>query len=67
MGQMTLYIKYFQTVKINFLTTDFKTKISLVKVKIHVYKISCQNFSLIQQLTEQESSFYQEDVVLKTG
>jgi len=52
-------------VKIISLTTNFKTKISLIKVKNHMSKISCQNFSSIRRLTKLEYSFYQEDAMLK--
>ena len=52
-------------VKIIFVTTNFKTKIPQVKIKNHVLRINYQNFSLIWRLTKRESSFYQEDVVVK--
>jgi len=52
-------MKNIQTVKTISLTTDNKTNIPPVKMKIHVSRISCQNFSLIWRLTKRESSFYQ--------
>jgi len=55
------YTKYTKTVKIIYLTTEFKTKIPLVKVKNHVFMINCRNFSSIWWLTKWESSFYLED------
>jgi len=54
-------IKYIQTVKIISLTTDFKTKIPPMKVKIHMSRSNCQNFSSIWRLTKWESSFYQKN------
>ena len=57
--QLAPYMKYIQMVKTISLTTNFKTNIPPAKMKIHVSRISCQNFSLIWQLTKQESSFYQ--------
>jgi len=52
-------------VKIIYLTSDFNTKIPPIKMKNQVPRISCQNFSLIRRLTKRESSFYQEDTMLK--
>jgi len=52
-------------VKIISLTKDNKIKIPPVKMKNHVSRISCQNFSLIWRLTKRKSSFYQEDAILK--
>jgi len=52
-------MKYIQTVKTISLITNFKTKIAPVKMNIHLSRISCQNFSLIQPLTKRESLFYQ--------
>jgi len=57
--QLALHMKYIQIVKTISLTTNFKTKISSVKMKIYVSRTSCQNFSLIRRLTKRESSFYQ--------
>jgi len=45
--QLTLYMKYIQTVKTISLITYFKTNIPPIKMKIHVSIINCQNFSLI--------------------
>jgi len=50
--QLTLYI-YIQTVKIISLTTNFKTKIPPVKMKIQVSKFQ------LNPTVKQESSFYQ--------
>jgi len=52
-------MKYIQMVKIISLTTYLKTKIPPIKMKTQVSRISCWNFSLIQWLMKQESSFYQ--------
>jgi len=48
------------------LTTDFNKKIPPVRVKNHMSKISCQNFSSIWRLIKRESLFYQEDANYKT-
>jgi len=41
-------------VKIIYLTIDFKKMIPLVKLKNHVSRINCQNFSSIRRLTKRE-------------
>ena len=53
---MASYIKCIQTIKINSLTTYFKTKILPLKVKIHMSMISCQNFQL--DLTGNEAGIF---------
>jgi len=62
-----LYIKYIKTIKTISLTIKLKKNIPPAKVKSHISRISCQNFSSIQRLTKWKSLFYQRNANKKIG